>query len=213
MSALIADDDAFCDHVQCVWGCGNREEDDLELPTGSKSNLRENANTSNNSSSIGDRDGTSTGAEEKNSTDNKNGDGQNIGGHGTAAAEKTSPRPALSMAGEDRPLPPPPPTNAERGPILQRGHAKDGTAARLTVPSGVLGLLRRARFNLASGGMRAAFQLLKSFREADRMGNGKVTLSGFKKAIGEAALGLKEPEMRIIFEVTCRRALVRRLFV
>lgn len=190
MSALIADDDVFCDHVERVWGCGNREEIDRESSI-TKSSIR--------SSSIRGPDGVSVGAEGNYGNNNNNGDDGRE--HGTAAADKTSPRPALSMAREACLPPPPPASKSERGPILQRGHAKDGTASRLTVPSGVLGLLGRARSSLATRGMRAAFQLLKGFREEDRRGNGKVTLSGFKKAVGEAALGLKEPEMRIIFEV------------
>lgn len=203
VSALIADDDAFCDYIDRVWGCGNRQDhDDREPSIGNNGNLRENSYTSErSSSSIREPDGTNKGAGKKSSNDNGNSDGQNVRERGSAAGEKISPRTAVSMAGEDCPLPPPPPTNAERGSILQRGIAKDGKASRLAVPSGVLGLLGRARGNLATRGMRAAFQLLKSFREEDRRGKGMVTLSGFKKAVGEAALGLKEPEMRIIFEV------------
>lgn len=211
LSALIAADDAFCDHLGRVWGCGSREEDGRDSSIGNNGKLRETTN-SNRSFPIHESDGASMGAEGKSTTTNNNGDGKNIGEHRSAAAEKTSPRPALPTTGEACPLPPPPPSNAARGPIIQRGHIRDEMSARLTAPSGVLGLLGRARDNLALRGMRAAFQLLKSFREEDRRGNRKVTLSGFKKAVGGAALGLNEPEMRIIFEVTCHMAPCRANF-
>lgn len=66
---------------------------------------------------------------------------------------------------------------------------------------GVRCLLDRTRDNLATRGVSGAFQLLKGLRQMDERGNGKVALSGFKKAVGAADLGLKEAEMRILFEV------------
>lgn len=73
--------------------------------------------------------------------------------------------------------------------------------ADVTTPAGILALLGRARHSLVAGGLRGAFRLLKGFREADRQGGGRVTLSGFKTVVGEAGLGLKEAEMRILFQV------------
>lgn len=196
VSALIVDDDLFCEYVKRVWGCGNREEVDSD-PSNGKNNKNNNS-SSPRSSSIRGQECASAFIERNNG----NHPAQNGNG-----CEKTSPKPALSAVLEAWGPPPPPPlplaSNAERGPILRRGNAnaRNGTATRLVMPPGILGLLERARGSLATGSMRAAFQLLKGFREEDRRGNGKVTLSGFKKAVGGSLLGLKEAEQRIIFQV------------
>lgn len=210
VSALIADDDSFCEHVKRVWGCGNREEEGDSDPSDGKSNissgdnsLRGNINSSNpRRSSIRGHQERATAFAEIN-----NGNKTTQTGNG---CKTISPRPALSAAREAWGPALPPPTansNVERSPMLRRGNAsaKDGTkTSLLDMPPGVLGLLERARGSLAAGGMRAAFQLLKGFREGDRSGKGKVTLSGFKKAVGVSLPGLKEAEMRILFQVICR---------
>lgn len=204
VSALIADDDVFCEHVKRVWGCGHGEEVDPDTSNGIHTHIRSSGGllrTDNNSSiprssSVRGQEGASA------FVDISNGNTAAPKGNG---CEKTSPRPALAGAREAWGPNPPPQlvSNAERGPILWRGNvsARDGTATRLAMPPGILGLLERARGSLAAGGMRAAFELLKGFREEDRRANGKVTLSGFKTAMGGSSLGLKEAEMRIVFQV------------
>ena len=206
VSALIADDDLFCEHIKRVWGCGHREEADLDPSSSVHNHVRSSGglprtdrnSSSPRSSSIRGQEGASAFVESNN--------GNNAAALQGNGCEKTSPRPALAGAREawGPPLPPQLGSNAERGPILWRGNmsARDGTATRLAMPPGILSLLERARGSLATGGMRAAFQLLRGFREEDRRGNGKVTLSGFKKAMGGSSLGLKEAEMRIVFQVS-----------
>lgn len=199
VSALIADDDLFCEHVKRVWGCGNIDGVDPFPSNGNissnGSSLRGGNNSSSpRSSSIRDQHGASTFVE---------GDSGNISAPQGNGCEMTSPRPAPTGAREawGATSPPPLASNAERGLRRVNASARDGAATSLAIPPGILGLLKRARGSLAIGGMRAAFQLLKSFREEDRKRTGEVTLSGFKEAIGGSSLGLKEAEMRIIFQV------------
>ncbi len=203
VSALIADDEVFCEHVKRVWGRGAGEEasrepssDNGNIPNSANS-LSGNANSSSRSSSVrGPGDASSSGAEASN-VSNASQDG-NRGGKISPRSARSAPREAWG------PNPTPtaqPASTAERAPILRRGNKRSGGATMLTVPPGVLGLLERVRDRLATRGMRAAFQLLKGFREEDRRGSGQVSLSGFKKAVGGAALGLKEAEMRIVFQV------------
>lgn len=204
VSALIADDEVFCEHVKRVWGRDGGEAANLESSSNNGNNpnsavsLSGNANNSSRSSSVrGPEDASSSGAEASNDS-NSSQDGNNGG-------EKISPRSARSTIREawgPNPTPTGPPASAvERAPILRRGNKRSGAATRLAMPPGVLSLLERVRGRLATRGMRAAFQLLKGFREEDRRGSGQVSLSGFKKAVGGAALGLKEAEMRIVFQV------------
>ncbi|CAM9380713.1 unnamed protein product, partial [Ectocarpus sp. 12 AP-2014] len=195
VSATMADDDLFCEHMKCVWGYGNKEKNILEASHVNNHDLTASTNSNNCNTAIRGPNGAHGSVEQGdgNSVSSKsNGDGRQRGGE----AGRNSP-----FAAREAWVPSPPTaSNAERGPILHQGSARDAAAARLS--PGVLGLLARARGSLASGGMRAAFQLLKGFREEDKGGDGKVTLSGLKKAIGGAALGLglKEAEMRIIFQ-------------
>lgn len=210
VSALIADDNLFCEHLKRVWGCGGKTEEQVDHDpsngqnhsiSSSGSSLR--ANTKNRGPSGSSIRGHQ---EDASALVERNSDGNNTALHGNGCA--TSPGPALTGAREAWGPPPPPQrvSNGEKGPILRRGSAsasaRDGPAAtRLAMPPGVLGLLARARGSLATAGMRTAFQLLKGFREEDRRGNGKVPLSGFKKAIGGSLPGFKEAEMRILFQV------------
>ncbi|CAN0325955.1 unnamed protein product, partial [Ectocarpus sp. 8 AP-2014] len=196
VSATMADDDLFCEHMKCVWGCGNKEKATLEASHVNNHDLTGSTTNNNYNTAIRGPNGAHASVEQGdgNSVSSKsNGDGRQRGGEAGANSPFAA-REAWAPS-------PPAASNAERGPILQQGSARDVTTAARLSP-GVLGLLARARGSLASGGMRAAFQLLKGFREEDQGGDGKVTLSGFKKAIGGAALGLglKEAEMRIIFQ-------------
>lgn len=73
-----------------------------------------------------------------------------------------------------------------------------------SMPPGSRGIMEHACVNLTAGGARGAFQLLKGLKEMDLNGDGKVTLSGFKTAVREAGLGLKEADICIIFQVNGR---------
>ena len=212
VSALIADDEVFCEHVERVWGRCSRAGANRESSSDNGHSANVNSfigslpgNTNGISSSIRGPDDVSAGAEASN-------DGTTtLDGN---VDEKITPRPERSSTPREAwgPSPTPaalPASSTERAPILRRSNERSGTATGLTVPPGVLGLLERVRGRLATRGMRAAFQLLKGFREEDRKGSGQVSLAGFKKAVGEAALGLKEAEMRIVFQVCCPAAVWR----
>lgn len=198
VSTTIADDDLFCEHMKCVWEYGLKEKGSLEASHVGNDDLTGSTTNNGYNTAIRGPNGAHGNVEQadSNSFSRKN------NGHGTLSQRDGEAGGNPPSAAREAWAPSPPTaSNAERGPILHQGSARDATAARLS--PGVLGLLARARGSLASGGMRAAFQLLKGFREEDQGGDGKVTLSGFKKAIGGAALGLglKEAEMRIIFQV------------
>lgn len=203
VSATMADDDLFCEHMKCVWGYGIKEKASLEPSHVDNDDLTGSTTNSDYNTAIRGPNGANGRVEQGdgNSVFSKgNGDRRLLQKDGEAGGNPP-------FAAREAWVPSPPTaSNAERGPILHQASARDATAVRLS--PGVLGLLARARGSLASGGMRAAFQLLKGFREEDRGGDGKVTLSGFKKAIAGAALGLglKEAEMRIIFQVQKRHS-------
>jgi len=203
VSALIADDEAFCEHIKCVWGRDGREGANREPYSDNGNNPNSAVSLSGNANSNRSRSSSVRGPENARSGAGASSD-SNASQDGNGD-EKISPKPASTTPREawgPNPTPAAPPaSNVERAPILRRGNERSGAATRLAVPPGVLNLLERVRGRLAARGMRAAFQLLRGFREEDRKGSGQVSLSGFKKAVGGTELGLKEAEMRIVFQV------------
>lgn len=200
VSALIADDDNFCKYIKSIWGTGNRD-------TGAQRSCQQ---LNRNNDVRGNDDNHSTMSTPSDAVDVGNGHSGNPVGVGSRSGQRSqAPRAAAEMANSrvssPRPLPreawaPQPAGERERAHTLLRRDARVGGTG-IAIPMGVLGLLWRAHTSLTAGGVRGAFRVLKGFREEDRTGDGKVSLSGFKTAVGGAQLGLKEPEMRIIFQV------------
>ncbi|CAM9751248.1 unnamed protein product, partial [Hapterophycus canaliculatus] len=197
VSALIPDDDVFCEQMKRLWGYDGGKDVGRKLSKSNDSSFRRSTLSGVHSSPTPNSNGVTGDAEEQggNATIGKsNSDGQ---GYHKDRAGTTAASPAIREAWA---LTSRPASAVERSPILQQDHPREATAARSNVPPGIIGILRRVRSSLAAGGMRAAFQLLKDFRKGDQEGNGKVELSAFKKAVGGASLGLKEAEMRIVFQ-------------
>lgn len=180
-----------------VWGCNDGKRNDHD-PLNSSSNDDSPSNTlgGGHNSLTRDPDHETRPAEETGgnlSVRESNGDWQ--GGHEHRTSTVAAPIIREAWALTSRPA-----GTMELSPHLHHENARKATAIRSNISPGILGILRRVRNSLAAGGMRAAFQLLRGFREGDQQGNGKVKLSAFKKAVGGAALGLKEAEMRIVFQ-------------
>lgn len=206
VSALIADDSAFCEHIQRMWGYddGRTGSGDLSCKETPVRNKADPGGNSRNGTPIKpDAGHSSWGMEGK-------GDSPVCRGGNNDPSDKIY----TSATGSTGPSYPPPPCvrfprtawgpqpagEPEPTPFLGQQSATD-TEVAVTTPAGILGLLGRARDSLVAGGLRGAFRLLKGFRGEDRGGSGKVTLSGFKAVLGEAELGLEEAEMRILFQV------------
>ena len=203
VSALVADDSSFCEQVQRMWGyddgrTGGGDPSCKDIPV--RSTVDPGGN-SRNGTPISDAGDSRWGIQGK-------GDSPARNGGDTCQSEKNN----RNANGGTGPRSPPPrafprkawgPQSADESgatPFVGQQSAT-ATEAAITAPAGILGLLGRARDSLVAGGLRGAFRLLKGFREEDRGGNGKVTLSGFKAVVGEAGLGLEESEMRILFQV------------
>lgn len=181
-----------------VWGCGDRKDIERDL-SNSSDNVFCRTTLGGIHSSQSRSPHNSTGCTEENggnaTVGRNNSNFQGCDEHRTGAvADPSATREAWELS--------PRPTNAvDRSSIMHAENAREATATMSNVPPGILGILRRVQSSLAARGMRAAFQLLKGFRKGDQEGNGKVNLSAFKEAVGGAALGLKEAEMRIVFQV------------
>lgn len=199
VSALIDDDDLFCGYIRSVWGSSDEGARGTQRKSTSVNYSLYDRYT-NRSSTTSPR-----GADWV--ADNHHGSmsGSNEGNMEVPSQETRAARSDFTFSA-DRSAPyeawaPQLTGDLDRAALLERrGNARNGRCC-LPVPPGVLGLLGRAHGSLTTGGLRGAFRLLKGFRQADQMGNGKVTLSGFKAAVGGAGMGLMEAEMRIIFEV------------
>lgn len=210
-SALIPEDDAFCAYLQAVWktkgisstfdGRANQSTDNVTFKDESRAHDFHRSTAS------------STGPDASGTPDrNRLVMNMNSGTSDNSGDESRPPRARQHSPEEIVPCQAPVPFEAwgarvphtVHNPVCMPGRAAprvgdaSGTA---TMCPGVRCLLDRARGSLAAGGVTGAFRLLKGLREMDENGNGKVTLSGFKKAVGDAGLGLKEAEMRIVFEV------------
>lgn len=200
ISALIDDDDAFCNYLECVWGTrindsteyrsveplkGNDQimRASVPLPCGSTScsESPEGVDAAASARSTRDALKMTPGPKQPYKEGNRQGPDASY-----------APREAWA----DRPM-------SRHGQVVveQERSAKD-TEACPSIPPGILAVLDRARGNLSARGVRGVSLLLKAFRKEDRTGKGMIKLSGFKTAAGSAGLGLKEKEMRILFEVS-----------
>ncbi|CAM9395475.1 unnamed protein product [Scytosiphon promiscuus] len=197
VSALIPDDDAFYEHVKRVWGCDDRRSSVRDSSNSNNKGLQrntlddvQNSPTRDSTSAVGDAE--EPGGNFTLANNNSACQGRHEHRAGTVAAPPVS-REAWALSSR-------PASTTGENPTINGDIARAATSTRSNIPPGILGILRRVRSSLASGGMRAAFALLKGFREGDQEGNGKVKLAAFKKAVSGAARGLKEAEMRIIFQ-------------
>lgn len=201
ISALINDDDAFCSYLERVWGA--RIKDSAEYRSakplkGSDRLMRASVSLPCDSTSCSDRpEEVSTAASARSSEDvlkttpgprqpYKEGNRQDLDA-------SYAPREAWT----DRPM-----TRHGRVVVEQDRRSARGAEACPSIPPGIIAILDRARGNLSARGVRGVSLLLKAFRKEDRRGKGMIKLSGFKTAAGSAGLGLKEKEMRILFEVS-----------
>lgn len=205
MSALISDDEAFWSYLWNVWGLsGGRGSDNGERDNGKQIPTR---NSSANRV-IGKSRPPLSAASNLRRSDEDDGMGDHTLSSGISdtearksVAEKADRHPRdLSLHSIPyKAWAALPSSNAETVDFV--GRATSRGVPGNSIPAGVAGLLERARGSLAVGGVRDAFRLLKGFREEDHGGDGKVSLTGFKAAIGGARFGLNETEIRIIFQV------------
>lgn len=200
----MEDDDAFCEHMKRMWGGKDGDSDGDTLSSsgnhmqgshhrGAQSTL---AGDSSKPDEVNGRDGEYGG---NSSIRKSNGGGQTIHEYAeSAVADPPGAREAWAPFSRDD-------ASASRSSTSHQESEREAAGKTLNVPPGILGIIGRARSNLVSGGMCAAFQLLKGLRAGDQAGNGNVTLSAFKTALSGTALGLKEAEMRILFQVSPRQ--------
>lgn len=210
LSALIPDDDAFCAYLQAVWRTkgvsktcdtrGTPSSDNTAFNDESRAYGRHRSSTSPTSPNACGIPGTNCCAIKNNSSMSVSSSDES----GVPRAKQHSAQEAVPFNAWGSTVP-----HMSQTPTSTSGRTAltlDKASGIATMCAGVHCLLDRVRGSLAAGGVTGVFQLLKGLRRMDESGNGKVTLSGFKKVVEGAGLGLQEMEVRIVFEVKAMSA-------
>lgn len=201
ISALIDDDNAFCRYLERVWGTrinDSTEYRSVKPPKGNERLIRTSMSLPCDSTSWSDSpervDPAASARGTKDVLKMTPGPIQ-LYKEGNRQGQDASHAPREAWA--DRPM-----IKHEQVVVEQERRSARDAEACPSIPPGILAILDRARGNLSARGVRGVSLLLKALRKEDRTGQGTIKLSGFKTAAVSAGLGLKEKEMRILFEVS-----------